>query len=100
MFSNLLQSLEPAREYRCGRHPEPALPGPPLPARGGLSFTDKRVSAAQLESKFKHLKQERLDAPLERLVDFPKEMVPGEETRRSKRVQGQPGLASSHSLSK
>lgn len=74
-------------------------PGPPLLARGGLCFTGKRVSAAQLESKFKHLKQGRLDAPLERLVDFPKEMVPGEETR-SKWVQGQPALASPHSLSK
>lgn len=53
MFSNLLQSLEPAMKYRCCRHSESAIqsvpwPGPSLPPRGGLSFTGTRVSVASL----------------------------------------------------
>lgn len=53
-------------------------PGPSLPARAGSSSTGTRVSAALLESKRKNPKQERLDAQLEGLADFPKVTVPVE----------------------
>lgn len=45
--------------------------GPSLPPRGGSSFTGTRVSLCSwLESKFKNLKQERLDVRLEAWQTF------------------------------
>lgn len=63
MFTNLLQSLEPARKYLCGHHLQPALAGVLASIQEKPNLKGTRVSAT--ESKNKSLKQEKLDAWLE-----------------------------------
>lgn len=76
------------------RPPFRACPGRALPSsQRRLVLRWYEGFCSQLESKVKHLKQERLGAQLEGLVDFPKEMVPVEATR-SRMGQGQRGPAS------
>lgn len=57
MFTNLLQSLEPAKKYHRSRHWEPALAGSLPSTQGKPNFKGIRLSAA--ESKHKSWKPDK-----------------------------------------
>ena len=83
MFTNLLQSLDPARKYLGCHHLEPVL------ARALPSTQEKpylkgtRVSAAEAKNKILQLGS---------LINIPKERVPTQEMK-SKMVETQPDPA-------
>lgn len=80
MFTNLLQSLDPARKYLSCHHLEPVLATALPSTQGKPNLKGTRVSAAEAKNKI---------LQLGRLVNIPKE-----RKMKSKMVEAQPDPAS------
>jgi len=83
MFTNLLQSLDPARKYLGCHHLEPVLARALPSTQGKPNLKGTRVSAAEAKNK---------NLQLGSLINIPKERVPTQETK-SKMVETQPDPA-------